>query len=150
LNAIRAIGYPCLSVGLKVQKIDDFFDHLAMADFFAPKTKDGVERVFTKPDVSTQKQVVQSRHMHEEAQILKRTGNASAGDRIRRQAEEIVFPEADTTLVRTVHTGDAIEHGGLARSIGTDHREDLSIVHPEIHPGQGHDAPEADRQVVNF
>jgi hypothetical protein len=42
------------------------------------------------------------------------------------------------------------DRGGLARSIGTDHREDLLGLHPEIHPGQGHDAPEAYRQVVNF
>ena len=69
---------------------------------------------------------------------------------LRGQAEEIVFPEADATLVRTVHTGDAIEHGGLARSIGTDYREDLPIFHLEVHPGQGLDSPEADRQTVNF
>jgi hypothetical protein len=88
--------------------------------------------------------------MHEKAQILKRTCHASAGDRIRRQAEEIVFPEADATLVGAVHSGDAIEHGGFARSIGTDYREDLFLFHLKVHPGQGMDAAEADRQTVNF
>ena len=83
LNAVRTVGNSRLPKGLQIQKIDDFFHHLAMAQFLGAPPQIGVEGIFSEFNVSSQQQIVEDRHVEEKAQILKGAGNSPFGNGIR-------------------------------------------------------------------
>ena len=58
--------------------------------------------------------------MHEEKRLLKRTRNAPLGDLMRFQISDILSTEYNLTARQRELTSNEIEHGGLARAIGTD------------------------------
>jgi hypothetical protein len=88
--------------------------------------------------------------VQKEAQVLKSPGDTPSSYVVGREPKKALFPKKDFALVGMVDTRDAIEHGGLSRPIGADDGKDLPIFHPEVHPGQGHNASKADSQLIQL
>jgi hypothetical protein len=106
--------------------------------------------------VAAQHEVVEHRHVLEQLDVLKRSGDAQAGDPARPRARQLVGSGAvvqhDRALLRPVQPACAVEQARLARAVGPDHRMDLALadlkrdVLERAHAAEG-DADLADLQL---
>lgn len=55
----------------------------------------------------------------------------------------------DTTLFRPIKHGDAVEHGGLASSIGANQAQDLAVPHIEADASQDFVSTETEVDAVD-
>jgi hypothetical protein len=92
-----------------------------------------MEGVFSKPDVPAQQEVVESRHVKEEAKVLKGPGNAPSGYGVRREAMEPLSLEPNLSFIRVVNIGDTVEEARLPRAVGPDDRENFFFVNLEVY-----------------
>jgi hypothetical protein len=118
---------------LEVQKLDDLFHGLTMPQLLPSQTQHGAERILAEPDVSAQQEVIESRHVKEEAKVLKGPGNAPSGYGVRREAMEPLSLEPNLSFVRVVNIGDTVEEARFPRAVGPDDRKNFIFVNFEVY-----------------
>ena len=64
--------------------------------------------------------VLESRHLLEEADVLKRAADAALGDRMWRPTGDVLAVELDQPARRFVHAGEHVEERRLAGAVRTD------------------------------
>src|SRR5581483_5084100 len=75
---------------------------------------------------------------------LERPADAGAADAVGAPAVDALSGEPHLARVGTMHSGDHVEAGGLARAVGPDQRRDLPLRHAEadiLHRAQAAEAP---------
>src|SRR5258705_5876225 len=93
--------------------------------------------------------VLQDALRGEEGEILERATDAEPGDLVRRLGQKRGALEVDRPGRRRVQAAQAVEQGGLARTVRADQTHDLSGLDVEGDPIEGDDAAEPDRDVAN-
>ena len=115
--------------------------------------------------------VFKYRQGREQADVLEGTGDALLGDSVRGGGEDLrkhtlVLPliellhsalgvvfhhglsqKGDPPVGGLIHSGDAVEGGGLAGAVGADQTNGFSLVHIEVQAIHGHQAAEAHGQI---
>ncbi len=86
--------------------------------------------------------IVEHRLALEQGEVLKGAANAEVGDAMGRPAEQRAAREPDIAADRRVKAAQAIEQGRLARPIGPDQPEDLTLIEIERHAVERDDAAE--------
>jgi len=113
------------------------------------QTQHGAERILAEPDVPSQQEIVENRHVEEQAKVLKGAGDPSVGDRIRREPDQALSLEMEVSLIRLVDTGDTIEQGGLAGTVRPIMAK-ISSSSTSRSTRQGLDSPEAHKELVDL
>ena len=124
---------------------------------------------------SRQGDVLQQRHLGEDARHLEGAADALPGDLVGRQSRNVLSAVEDAPAVQRQisHDGieqgrlagavgadlaalvrerarDAVDHGGLAGAVGADQADDLALSDGKAAPGERVDAPEAFPDVVDL
>ena len=94
-------------------------------------------------EVATRHDVVDHAHAFEQRQILERASNAHLRHLAAVHVVEGLAPKGDRALGGGVHTIDAVEHGALARAVGSDDGANFMLAHIEADVGERLDAAEA-------
>src|SRR5690606_14053891 len=89
-------------------------------------------------------------HFLEQAHVLERTHDAFAGDLVSRQALDGVAIEQDFPSGGLVETVETVEHGGLAGTVGADHRHHLFFLDGQVHPVDRQKPAEAHAQAADL
>jgi len=84
----------------------------------------------------------------EELDVLERACDALLHDPVPRQLRDLDVAQHDRPLVGIEHARDHVEHGGLARAVRADDREDLLLGHVERQVADRADATEAERDAL--
>lgn len=71
------------------------------------------------------------------------------GNLVRWARGDLGMVKKDTTLFRPVKHGDAVEHGGLASSIGANQAQDLAVPHIEADVSQDFVSTETEVDAVD-
>ena len=100
--------------------------------------------------VAAHHDVLQRRHLREEPDVLERARDAEVVDLVRLGAGDLLALEPDLALGRGVDAGHRVEAGRLAGAVGADQAEDLAAADLEVDVVEGHDAAEAQRDVVDL
>ena len=96
------------------------------------------------------KDIVFHRHVREEPDILESPAQALGDDDVRRCARDVLSIKDDLSFVRRIESGQQVDDGRLAGSIGADQRSDLSFFHRETEIVYSDQSAETDRQVFDF
>ena len=75
-------------------------------------------------------------------------GDRLPGDRVRRQARDILAVEDDAAARRPQHAGQAVEEGALAGAVRSDERAHLAPADGEAHPVERGEAAEPHREAL--
>ena len=94
--------------------------------------------------------VVEDGEGAEEANVLKRAGDAELDDLIDTQSGNGAAVKRDGALGGLVDAGDEIEDGGLAGAVGADEADELVFAHGESDGVDGGEAAETDRGLVEL
>ncbi len=86
--------------------------------------------------------VLQRRHLVEEADVLEGARDAQPGDLRREHAGDLATLEADGARRGPVDAGDGVEQRGLAGPVGADQPDDLVLVGVEVDLVDGDEAAE--------
>ncbi len=81
-------------------------------------------------------QVVQHRQPGKQFQVLESPGNAHVGDLVRGGMGQILVLISDLSCSGMVKSGDAVEHAGFSRPVGSDDGGDQSRLNGHVHMGQ--------------
>src|SRR5207249_8121767 len=122
-------------------------------DFLPPAgapVEHGAQHAVLHVDVATEHEVVDDGHAPEERNVLKGAGHAQGGDAGGREPGELVAVETDGPLLRVKDAADAVQQGGLARTVGTDDGQDLALLDVEADAADGLDAAERLRDVADL
>ena len=93
--------------------------------------------------------VLENRHVGEQADVLEGPGDASGGDLVGVETEQRLTLEHDVAGGRRDHPRDHVEKGGLPGAVGADDRDDLSLVDMEVEIGECVETTEGHAQVLN-
>ena len=99
--------------------------------------------------VAAEHQVLLHRRRGEERDVLEGAGHAEAGDRVRRQADEVAVAEAHRAGGGPVDAGQDVEHRRLAGAVGADQRVDRPGLNLEGDVVEGGDSREPDGDAVH-
>ena len=94
--------------------------------------------------------VVQNAHLVEQTDVLEGTGDALLVDLGRLLAGDVLTVQDDVALGGTIHTGEHVEHRGLAGAVGTDEAVELAFFHLHVQLGHSLQTAEGDAQVGYF
>ena len=113
----------------------------------AGAAQEGGPEAFLGPGVAADEDVLQDRHVGEQADVLEGAGDAGLGDQVGlgRQDRALV---GDGALGGDVQAGEAVEEGGLAGAVGADEADDLAGVDGEVDGADGGEAAEAHGDVA--
>ncbi|MCS6766214.1 MAG: hypothetical protein MO847_07255 [Candidatus Protistobacter heckmanni] len=103
---------------------------------------------FVAAQVGAHLQVFQDAHAREHAAPLRHHDQAAPGQRMRRQARDVLAGVAQRALGGEL-AGDGLHGGGLARAVGADQGDELALAHLERHALDGVDAAVGDAQVFD-
>ncbi len=87
--------------------------------------------------------VLQGGHGREQAGVLIGARHAHVRDLVRPEAVDRGAVEDELALVDVEEATDAVEEGGLAGTVGTDHAGDRALLHLEIQLAHGDETAEA-------
>src|SRR5262249_13101041 len=91
--------------------------------------------------------VVEDGHALEQRYVLERPRDPELRPLVGPERRDVAPVEDDAPPGRPVDAADAVEDARLARAVGPDDGEELAGLDGEAHPGQRHDAPEAQLEV---
>ncbi len=94
-------------------------------------------------------QVLNNRHLTEQANVLKSAHHAHPGDLLAGQAFQMLLAQLNGAAGRLVEAGQAVENGGLARAVRADQRDDLLRAQLQRHVIDRQQAAEAHHQTLN-
>ena len=109
----------------------------------APPGSSAPMKAGARAHVAADHDVLDHAQLAEQPDVLKRPGDAAAGDRVGRAAGDLGAVEADRPAVGPVQPRDDVEGGRLARAVGTDEGVDVAAAHRHVEPVDGGDAAEA-------
>ena len=133
-----------------VQNLDGLDGLVALLPAEGGGAEQALEEVVLRVDVGAHQNVLDDAHLGEEAQVLEGAGDAAGDDLLRRFAVDALIQEGDCTVGDLIDAGEHVEHGGLARAVGADQRDDLALIHMEADVVHGAQAAELDRDVFNI
>src|SRR5215472_3664405 len=93
--------------------------------------------------------VIQDAHTLEQRNILERASDAQLGDLVGLELGAILSSEEDPAPRGAAEAADRVHHRCLAGAVGTDNREDFSVVNIEADPVDGLNSAEIDLQILN-
>ena len=93
--------------------------------------------------------VLENRHVGEQADVLEGPGDAPGGDLVGVETEQRLTLEHDVAGGRCDHSRDHVEEGGLPGPVGANDRDDLSLVDMEVKIGECVETTEGHAQVLN-
>ena len=114
------------------QQLQRTLVRLALAPPIRRRAQDARERGVRLGVVQTDLYVLLHRHGVEQADILKRTGDAHAVDLVDRLAARVVTVEQNRPARGRIHFGEQVEHRGLACAVGSDKASDLGLADGEV------------------
>src|SRR5712692_9222370 len=85
------------------------------------------------PAVHAHQHVLDGGHPREQADVLEGAADAQRGDLVGAPTQDRGAPERHDTFLRHVDPGEHVEERGLARSVGTDDRGDVTFLEREVH-----------------
>ena len=138
---------------------DDFLDEATVGDFLSAggsEPQQGRRNAVLHVGMPAEHEVFQDREAREELDVLERSGDAEAGDLVRRQARELVGyalltgVEGDRAALRVIEPAHAVEQARLAGAIGPDDRVDMPLGHREAHVLKGHHPAESELNVADL
>ena len=94
--------------------------------------------------------VVEHRHGLEQADVLKRAGNAGLYHLIGLLAVELLTAEVECPLRRHIHTGEQVKDRGLACTVRTDESHELALMDLHVEVRHGLQAAERNAEVLRF
>src|SRR5690242_13074123 len=100
--------------------------------------------------VGTHHDVLQRRHLREQADVLEGTGDAHPGDLVLLAPGHHLAAEPDLATGGPVDAGHRVEAGGLSGSVRPDQAEDLALAQREADLVEGEYAAEAEGNVVHL
>src|SRR5579864_1813646 len=86
--------------------------------------------------------VLERRHMLEEADVLEGPPHAALGDRVRRLAGDVLAEKGNPARRRSVDAGEHVEEGRLPGAVRPDQRDDLATRDDEVDVVDGDEAAE--------
>ena len=89
-------------------------------------------------------------HAGEDPATFRRLRNTASHPDVRLHLRDVVALEGDRSAVRIEQPGNRLHRGGLARTVGTDERNDLALLHGEGHIVDRFDASIADAYILQF
>src|SRR5215471_14070009 len=152
----HAVGQPgdaLLAVVGKIEKVDDLFHRLAMAQLLAAHTAGEqhlVEDIWPSAAVAADQQVLQHGSVLEEFDVLEGAGDAAPGDRVWWHARNVFASEHQLAADRLVDAADQVENGALAGAVRTNDGEDFALSHVEGHSIDGANATKGDGKVARL
>ena len=102
------------------------------------------------PGIGADDDVLQSRHLAEQPDVLEGSGDAEPSDLVALELGHHLVVERDGSGGRPIHPGHRIEAGGLAGTVRPDESEDLATVDGEGHRIQRGEAAELHRHLVQL
>ena len=142
-----------LRIGSSSREVDDFFDALAVGDFFAlcpPPEERARQHGLPHVDVPRRHQVVQHRGIGVERDILESAGDAQRRAFVGRHARDVDAFKADAAGLRRIKAVDAVDEAGFSRAVGSDDGEDLASLDLEVDALQRLDAAKTQRDVIDM
>ena len=94
--------------------------------------------------------VVEYTHMVEKCQVLEGATNTKLTASIWLQPDNALILKNDLAFLWLVAPRNAVEHGGLARTIGTNNRKDLARAHLEGNFAQGVHTTEREKDIIDL
>ncbi len=101
-------------------------------------------------DMAGDQHIVERSQIAEQADILKRPGDAALDDAVRRPAGDVLSIVAQFAARRGGKPGDHVEQRCFASAIGADQAENLIFVDHERHIIDGNQAAEMSGQALHF
>src|SRR5437867_1179842 len=152
LRPVRQVARIGLGVPLdanEFQELNGAIGDLALLGALARRLEERVPELGAHAAVLPQADVVERRHVLEEADVLERPRDSERGHLVRARAGDLPILEEDSAAGRREDAGDAVEERGLAGAVGADEREDLAALHVEGHVVDGQESAEPLRDVVH-
>src|SRR5207244_5628385 len=81
-------------------------------------------------------------HVLEEADVLERAPDSALRERVRRLAGDVLAVEHDAAAARPVDTGEHVEEGRLARTVGADQARHGAALDREVDVVDGDETAE--------
>ena len=94
-------------------------------------------------------QVLNHRHLAEQAHVLEGTHHAHAGNLLARQPFQVLIAQHDGAARRLVETGQTVKHRGFSRAVGANQGDDLFLMQIQIHVVDRQQAAKTHHQTVN-
>jgi hypothetical protein len=79
--------------------------------------------------------------LRKDPDVLESPCHALVGYAVGRQTDQVLAHQPGESAAGPEHPRDQVEDGGLARSVGPDHADDLSLRHLQIQPVHGRQSP---------
>ena len=128
----------------QVQQVPGELHSFALFPTVTGQTEKGAGYTGAMPGVGAHHDVLERRHLGEEADVLKGPGHSEPGDLVGFLLPQYVPGEAHHPFGWMVNAGDDIKGGRLPRAVGADQPEDLSLPDGEVELRDCHHTTEAD------
>ena len=113
-------------------------------------TEDGVRHAVGRVALHGRLDVLDDSHLFEQADVLKRAGNARMDDLMRFFAVHPLTAEVERTLGGFVDAGNEVENRRLARAVGADEPDQLGLANFHVEVIHGFQAAELDAEMLCF
>ena len=130
-SALVAVGKRVGEFVALIRETEDFeefervFFGFGFGDFPATAAPERAEVSLAIVEAGGDADVVEHAERIEEADVLKRAGDAESGETVRLDAERVVSGETDAAGSGPIDAGDHIERRGFPSSVGTDEPHQL-------------------------
>ena len=94
-------------------------------------------------------QVLEHGHVLEEHDVLEGARDSESHDPVRRRSSQVLAVEEDAAAVRAIEPRDQIEERRLSGAVRPDQPDDLSLLQRKRDVGEGDDAAEPPRDVLD-
>ncbi len=134
LLAVSEVGHWFITLGRQAYHVEKGFCFRADAAFLRAnrsRAQDCGDEIALCPQVKTDQDVLEHRHLGKGAHELESADNAVCRDPIRWQTGDVVPAEADRAAVGLVEAGDLVEQRGFAGAVRPNDRGDRAILHIE-------------------
>ena len=145
LIAVGQVARQCIALAAQaheVQQIPGIALRLLLLPPGAGRADDGAHPRGLQVGFAADHDVLDGRHIAEEADILEGARDAALGNLEGLQSVEGLAVEVDFPFVDLVETGDAVEKGGLARAVGADNAHDAVARDHEVDRVDGDETTE--------
>src|SRR5215471_527616 len=130
LEAERQSSHGRVTIAFQLHELDNALDCFPVRHLLPPdswKEQHFCNRIGADPGVASDQKIFQHGHMQEQLAMLERACETETRDLMRWPPSYIAAAERDPSLP-AVNAADAVEDTGLARTIGSDQREQLTGV----------------------
>ena len=133
-----------------LEDLDRVLARLALLREHGVRMQHGADRPRLGARMLADEDVLQYRHVAEEAQVLERARDPALDDEVRRQTGDVLAEEQDVPAVGRVHAGDQVEERRLAGAVRADQGDDAAGLDAEVHVLDRGDAAEGLEQLLDL